>query len=212
MIRYYSFPQRSPQWYAMRRGRWTGSTAIDLLSGKNTPPESDSDYDNRYMQRGRILEPLAVEAYEIKYKVSVSHFGFVTNSDYPHAGYSPDGIEVEDPTLLEVKCLGLEKHDAIIAGKLPVPTVYISQIQFGLLITELSKAKLILYNPDSETPLYVIEYEPILAIQDHIKARLEETRPKRRPSTARANRLYRQRNALKIKEKRHERYLRSKQG
>src|ERR1700685_2649236 len=110
MIRYYNFAQRSPQWYIYRKDKWTGSTAIDLLKGKKIPPDNDSDYDNKYMQRGRILEPLAIEAYE-KYTEQlgkVKHYGFITNSKYKHAGYSPDGILGD--TLLEVKCLGVDNH------------------------------------------------------------------------------------------------------
>jgi hypothetical protein len=44
MITYYWFPQRSPAWYSIREGKWTGSTIIELLKGKKTIPEF-SDYD-----------------------------------------------------------------------------------------------------------------------------------------------------------------------
>ena len=208
MIRYYNFDQRSEKWRIYRKDKWTGSTAIDLLSGKKTPPKSDPDYDNKYMQRGRILEPLAIEAYEHKYGVKVQHFGFVTNSKYPHAGYSPDGIE---PGIIdEVKCLGLQKHDNIVNGELPIPTDYMAQMQFGLLITELEKAKLILYNPDSDTPLFVIDVAVEPTIQDFLKKRLEETRPTGRPSASRAKQRYVENNSAKIKAARHKRYIKGK--
>jgi hypothetical protein len=207
MIRYYKMPQRSELWFKYRQDKWTGSTAIDLLSGKEIPPEKHIP-DNKYMLRGRVLEPLAIEAYERKYKVKVAHYGFITNSKYPHAGYSPDGIE--EGIVDEVKCLGLEKHDAIIAGTLPIPTEYIAQMQFGLLITELEKAKLILYNPDSDTPLHVIDVLIESTIQDFMKQRLEETRPTDRPSATRAKKKYITDNSLKIREKRHKYYMKTK--
>jgi hypothetical protein len=209
MIRYYKFPQRSPIWHKYREGKWTGSTAIDLLRGKLTPPQSDNNYDNKYMLRGRVLEPLAIEAYERKYKTTVAHYGFITNSKYPHAGYSPDGVD-EANTLLESKSFNLEKHDAIVSGKMPIPTEYMAQIQFGLLITELKKARLILYNPDSATPLFVIDILPDLIIQANMWTKLEATKPTQRPSAGRAKRKYIENNTVKIREARHKRYLKSK--
>lgn len=208
MIRYYNFEQRSEKWRIYRKDKWTGSTAIDLLSGKKAPPEGDPSYDNKYMQRGRILEPLAAEAYEHKYGIKMQHFGFVTNSEYPHAGYSPDGIE---PGFVdEIKCLGVQKHDNIVNGEIPIPTDYIAQMQFGMLITGLPAAKFILYNPDSDTPLFVIEIKADPSIQAFMKDRLEITRPKGRPSANRAKQRYVENNSAKIKAARHKRYVRGK--
>ena len=209
MIRYYKFEQRTPIWHTYRKGRWTGSTAIDLLRGKSVPPQSDSTYDNKYMLRGRVLEPLAVEAYEHKYKLDIAHYGFITNTEYPHAGYSPDGVDTEE-TLIEVKCLGLEKHDNIISGKIPVPVEYMAQIQFGMLISELKKAKLVLYNPDSATVLHVMDILPDPMTQSNLKAKLEATRPKQRLSSLRAKKKYIENNKVKIREKRHAYYIKNK--
>jgi hypothetical protein len=209
MIRYYYMEQRSPIWHKYREGKWTGSTAIDLLRGKLTPPQSDNNYDNKYMLRGRVLEPLAIEAYERKTGRSVAHYGFITNSKYPHAGYSPDGVD-HDGNLLEVKCLNTEKHNAIISGDLPIPTEYLAQIQFGLLITGIEKAKLILYNPDAEVVLHVTDILPNADIQANLKRKLDTLRPKRRPSVSRAQQKYIENNKVKIREARHKRYLKSK--
>lgn len=208
MIRYYSFDQRSDKWKTYRRDRWTGSTAIDLLKGKKTPPESNSDFDNKYMQRGRILEPLAIEAYEksVGKLGEVSHFGFITNSKYKHAGYSPDGIV--DKTLLEVKCLNEKNHKDLLEHGVPVK--YQAQIQFGLLISELPQALLIAYNPDAEQPLFWIEYKADKGIQTNLIKHLKETEPKRKPSQARAAERYVKNNAAKIKEARHKRYIANK--
>jgi len=208
MIRYYNYKQRSKQWYIMRLGRWTGSTAIDLLRGKKTPPNTDNVYDNKHMLRGRVLEPLAIEAYEHATGNRVSQFGFITNSKYKHAGYSPDGIEPD--TIDEVKCVNVEKHMAIGTGKIPIPTEWISQTHFGIVVTELHKIRLILYNPDAETPLFYL-YIPIQqAILDNIIAKLKATEPKRKPSQMRAKQKYDANNSTKIKEYNHKYYLKNK--
>lgn len=208
MIRYYNFEQRSPKWYIYRKDKWTGSTAIDLLKGKKTPPEGDPTYDNKYMQRGRILENLAIEAYEksINRLGEVKHYGFITNSKYKHAGYSPDGIMGN--TLLEVKCLNEERHQRLLWSDVPVN--YMAQIQFGLLISELPKAILIGYNPDHQAPLAVMEILPDPVIQANLIKRLKETEPKRKPSQIRAARAYIENNPDRVRESNHKRYLKSK--
>lgn len=208
MIRYYHFDQRSEKWHAMRKDKWTGSQAIKLLQGAKIPPESNPNYDNKYMQRGRILEPLAAEAYEKKTGHTMAHFGFVTNSKYKHAGYSPDGIE--DDTVDEIKCVNVEKHMAIGSGAMPIPVEWIAQTHFGIVITELHKIRLILYNPDAEIPLFIL---PIVVRQEtleNIIARLIATMPKGRPSAQRAKRKYVEQNPLKVRENRRRAYLKSK--
>lgn len=208
MIRYYNFEQRTPKWYAMREDKWSGSVAIKLLQGAKTPPNGTIP-DNKYMQRGRILEPLAAEAYEHKTGHKMSHFGLVTNSKYKHACYSPDGIEPD--TIDEIKCVNVEKHMAIGSGGMPIPTEWIAQMHFGIVITELHKLRLILYNPDAETPLFIL---PVVVRQEtleNIIARLIATAPKGRPSAQRAKRKYVEQNPLKVRENRRRAYLKSKE-
>lgn len=209
MIRYYHFDQRSEKWRKMREDKWSGSVAIKLLQGAKTPPVSDPTYDNKYMQRGRILEPLAAEAYEKKTGHTMSHFGLVTNSKYPHACYSPDGIE--DDMVDEIKCVNVEKHMAIGSGAMPIPTEWVAQTHFGIVITELHKIRLILYNPDAPTPLFIL---PIVVREEtlaNIIARLIALKPKGgRPSAQRAKRKYVEKNPLKVRENRRRAYLKSK--
>lgn len=209
MIRYYNFPQRSPQWYTYKKDKWSGSTAIDLLKGKNTPPEVDSDYDNKYMQRGRILEKLAIEEYERKTGNKISHFGGISNSKYKHAWFSPDGVEPD--TIDEVKCFNVEKHMAIGTGKIPIPKEIIAQGHFGIVISELHKIVLILYNPDAEIPLFILDIPVQQSILDNIIKRLKETEPKTKPSHLRAQRRYIKNNPLKVKESQHKRYIRNRE-
>jgi hypothetical protein len=160
------------------------------------------------MQRGRILESLAIEAYEKENDVlgEVQHFGFITNSKYKHAGYSPDGIL--GSVLLEVKCLDKEKHMKLAENKIPVKTM--AQVQLGLLISELQFAELIYYNPDADRPLITVPIFPDPAIQANLIKRLKETEPKRKPSQMRAQQRYIKNNPMKIKESNHKRYIKSK--
>jgi hypothetical protein len=147
MITLHNVVQRSPEWFKLREGRWTGSTAILLLAERPLPPRGPK-IQTTAMFRGEMLEPIAIAEYQEQTGIDVFTTGFVTNSDYPNAGYSPDGI-VGD-TLLEVKCLGKSNHEALCARKIPME--YMAQVQFGLLICELDKAQIIAFNPDHENP------------------------------------------------------------
>jgi hypothetical protein len=208
MIRYYNFDQRSEKWHAMREDKWSGSIAIKLLQGAKSP-EQKSIPDNKYMQRGRILEPLAAEAYEKKTGHKMSHFGLVTNSKYKHAVYSPDGIE--EDTVDEIKCVNVDKHMAIGSGGMPIPAEWLAQMHFGIVITELHKLRLILYNPDAEIPLFIL---PVVVREEtcaNIIARLIAVAPKGRPSAQRAKRKYIENNPLKVRENRRRAYLKAKE-
>jgi hypothetical protein len=109
---------------------------------------------NFYTRRGHLLEDKAISLYQRIMGRSIARPGFVTSSDYPTCGYSPDGIDCpkERPglcgndTLLEVKCFNKARHLAIAGGKIPFEIL--AQIHFGLFICDIRKARLILYNPD----------------------------------------------------------------
>jgi putative phage-type endonuclease len=102
---------------------------------------------NRAMQRGKDLEPEALEIYHRTHdNIEILTVGFVTNPKYPNAGASPDGI-VGDK-LIEVKCFGADKHIRVSLGDIP-PEV-MAQVQMQMLICELDSCDLVLYNPDLE--------------------------------------------------------------
>jgi len=152
--------QGSPEWHELRKGKYTGSTAMRLLQGKPLP----RDYEfqgNKHTKRGHMLEHIAIMEYERQTGIKVLRPGFITNTAYPIAGYSPDCIAGD--TLLEVKCLNGEAHEKLASGKIPLE--YLCQIYFGMVICGLPNAKLLAYNPeyqDSLTILDIIYTEKIL--------------------------------------------------
>ena len=152
MIKIHDCIQGDEIWHDLHDNLWTGSVAIKLLQGKPLP-KWDQWGGNKYTKRGQILENIAIGEYQREVKHKIQRPGFVTNSLYPNAGYSPDGIYGK--TLLEVKCLNNERHQKLIEGDIPLE--YLAQIQFGMIILNLKKAKLLAYNPESEKQLTVID-------------------------------------------------------
>lgn len=178
MIIWHDVKQGSPEWKALRRLLWTGSTAIRLLQGKIFRPNEDSDFIHR---RGHSLEAVAIREYERKYRRKVARPGFVTNTVYPNAGYSPDGID--GGWLLECKALEGVRHDDLIKDRKPIknieeiiasriPLQYRVQIFFGMIVTGLRKARLLAINPELEEQLVVIEIGYDRLIGDNIRKKL----------------------------------------
>lgn len=158
---YWDVEQGTPKWKLLRKGLWTGSVAIKLLQGKSFPREYEFA-GNDATRRGTLLEVASIREYERKYRCKVKRPGFVTNSVYPNAGYSPDGID--GAWLLESKSFNGARHDSLAAGKIPLEVQV--QILFGMIITGKRKARLLAYNPDvvGKEELTVIEvtYEKII--------------------------------------------------
>ena len=175
MITYHDCEQGTVKWKLLRKGLWTGSVAVKLLQGKPLPEDSDWD-GNDATRRGHTLEAVAVMEYERKYDCKVDRPGFVTNSVYPNAGYSPDGIE--GPRLLEIKAFNGERHQYLVDGIIPIEVL--AQIHFGMIITGKRQARLLAFNPEFEEQLTVIEIEYSTAIGDNIRRKLKEDMKKRR--------------------------------
>ena len=113
--------QRTPEWYALRAGKLTGSCAKDMLakvkSGESAArrdlrckllaerlsgaPQEDT-YVNAAMQWGIDHEAEALAVYEAVRGVIVDPIGFVAH-DTLQAGTSPDGL-INDDGILSVKC------------------------------------------------------------------------------------------------------------
>jgi hypothetical protein len=183
MITWHDVIQGTPAWKLMRKGLWTGSVAIRLLQGKSLP--SDYDWDgNDATRRGHALEVAAIREYERKYSTKVQRPGFVTNSVYLNAGYSPDGID--HAWLLEAKALNGIRHEDLVSDRMPlkqltdmivskIPLQYKVQIFFGMIITGKRKARLLAFNPEYEEQLVVIEigYDKLIGNNIRSKLRLD---------------------------------------
>lgn len=148
----HAVPQRSPEWFALRLGRLTGSRASDMLAkiqkgeaaGRRnlrvqlvleqlTGVSQDSDFVSPSMQHGIDTEAAACAAYEAQTGCLISPVGFVQHDTLP-AGCSPDG-QIDDFTgLLELKCCKSATHLGFLKSR-TVPGEYLSQIQHNLWIT-----------------------------------------------------------------------------
>lgn len=170
MIIYHNVEQGSPAWQLLRKDLWTGSKAIRLLQGKALPREYEFE-GNRYTKRGQVLEVIAIREYERQYRRKVLRPGFITNTVYTNAGYSPDGVDRN--ILLEVKALNGERHEKAVAGQIPLE--HQVQLLFGMIITGLRKGRFIFINPEYEEQLTIIDitYDKLIGNNIRRKLRLD---------------------------------------
>jgi hypothetical protein len=151
-------PQRSPEWFAARAGRVTGSTADDMLSKGKGSNESvkrrdlrirlaqeraagisleASGYVSADMQRGIDLEPHARLAYEAHENLlePVRQTGFLSVDGLP-IGCSLDGDIDNFRVIVGFKCPKSHTHMGyakLMAGEKPED--YVGQMMHELLIT-----------------------------------------------------------------------------
>lgn len=146
--------QRSPEWFAARAGRLTGSVAADILGKLRSGGESAARRDLRIqlavelltgkameqsgftsgaMQRGIDAEPVARAAYEARTGNVVRNTGFVIRDDLM-VGCSLDGDIRGFEGILEIKCPKSATHCSYLKEE-RLPPEYLAQVTHNLWIT-----------------------------------------------------------------------------
>ena len=126
--------QGSPEWLALRAGKFTGSRFADLMAVTKSGPSTsranllvtlalerltgqpEETYQNDAMRRGTELEPLARGAYEALTGELVEQVAFIVHPVHDFCGVSPDGLLGTDG-MVELKCPAAQaKHLAALRG------------------------------------------------------------------------------------------------
>ena len=116
--------QRSPEWFELRRGKFTASEIHRLMGAKGLGKTGETYVMEKVveelgatmppvstyaMERGTELEPYAKAHYSKAFNCSVSPAEFIIAPWCDEAGASPDGIVTDwanqnDSRLIEIKC------------------------------------------------------------------------------------------------------------
>ena len=162
MIIYSTTPQGSDEWLAQRAGLLTASVASTMMSKEGSKGLLDlidnlamervygydttvDSYKSGAMQRGNDLEPEARSAFEFIVGDTSAEVGLATNSAYPGAGASLDGL-IGDSVGLEIKCTcykTLRKY----AREDRLPLAYRHQVVFQQMICDLDVTHFWAYHP-----------------------------------------------------------------
>jgi len=186
--------QRSEEWFQARLGKVTASRVADVLakikSGESASRrnykiqlvserltgERQETYINQAMQDGIDREVFARDRY-IQQFGEVEEVGFVKHPTL-EAGASPDGMVGEDG-ILEIKCPMGSTHTETLMTQ-DVPSRYIPQIQFQLLVTGRKWCDFVSYNPMFPEHLQIfvkrVEADPVYQkeLESEVKQFLSE--------------------------------------
>lgn len=163
--------QGTPEWFAIRLGRVTGSAMSSVLAkgqgktraslmykliGEKITGEPTEGYGNQHMERGTMLEPDAREIYEQINGIECEIVGFITEDFSGNTvGFSPDAL-VGDDGIAEIKTkLPHIQAELLISGR--VPPEHTAQIQCGLWVTGRRWLDFISYWPGM--PLFIKRVE-----------------------------------------------------
>jgi len=162
--------QRSPEWFAARLGKLTGSVAGEMLATIKTGEAAarrdlrlrlicerltgrvqDDGYTSPAMQWGIDQEPAARVAYEVMTGDLVREVGFCAHPTL-QAGCSPDGYVGDYARLVSFKCPKSATHLRYLrAGVMPVE--YVPQMLAELWITGAPAYDFVSYDPRFPEPL-----------------------------------------------------------
>ena len=184
----HEMPQRSEEWFEVKRGKFSGSNFSKLFMGKSTSGykslinkiaferlynlDSGSSYVSPSMQRGIDLEDEARKQYERLTFNRVREVGFIGKDEW--TGVSPDGV-LSTSKGLEIKCLEYNSLMEFLSSGY-VPSDYIWQIQGSLWVTGYESWDYFVYYPKIKTK--PITFYPDKNYFDQLETELEIAKQK----------------------------------
>jgi hypothetical protein len=159
---YTGIAQGSDGWHALRMGIPTASEFHRIVTPKkgelskgaidyalrlcaerllNAPTHMlAGDFSGPWMERGKELEPMAVQQYEFQYDTQTMPISFITTDD-GMIGCSPDRLVLsEQKVALEVKCPSPQVHLGYLLNG--TDEAYRPQVQGQIYVAELDRAEL----------------------------------------------------------------------
>lgn len=144
--------QRTPEWFADRLGKATASRVPDIIAKTQTgwgvsrakyrtqlvterlTGVAMPGFTNTSIQWGVDTEKQGRNAYAQRKRVNVEEVGFIPHPLIAMSGASPDGLIVNQPGLVEIKCPETSTHiDTLLSGK--VPGKYMTQMYWQMACT-----------------------------------------------------------------------------
>jgi len=179
--------QNSEEWLSLRVGKFTASSASDLLMNKSLKGynqllskimeerftgeacESKKFQGNSFTDRGHLFEPIAINDFETKYFYDVVEIGFIESDDHLY-GCSPDGM-INDNGMIQIKC-PIFATQLEYLEKQTVPTNYYKQMQFELFVSEREYNIFYSYHPKLKEVYIKLERDEEMI--EKIRQRIEE--------------------------------------
>ena len=142
----HTMEQRSPEWYEIKLGKYSGSMFTKLLMGKSTAGYNDAidnivyeritgkriaSFINSDMQYGIDNEPIAKYDYSMRFFRKVVEVGFIEQNEW--VGISPDGLVGKDG-MIEIKCPKYNTQLKLLRDR-KINSDYIIQMQGQMMVS-----------------------------------------------------------------------------
>ncbi len=190
--------QNTDEWMKIRGGKFTASTFADLFAKPSTSTyknainkvvferitgELPESFSNKWMERGKELEPQAIETYELSTFNKVHRVGFIERSEW--VGCSPDGLIGTDG-MIQVKCPASSTLIEYMMSQ-KVPDDYMIQMQGEIWVAERKWSKFYVYHPKLKPLIIHVERdEKIIAeIEKQVELAIEQAKDKMHKLNAR---------------------------
>lgn len=187
----------NPDWLSLRAGKFTGSDFHQYMGLAKEDKLSDTAESNLYkkvlellgysfesyrssaMEDGNENEPLARADYIAETFNDVQQVGFV-DWEQMRAGCSPDGVmystDRQIEKILEIKCPEIKNYLKMAKGK--IPPVYMTQMQYNMLITGAKSCDFVVWHPDMRLSVQEIEADAnyqkdIITVLEKLNARYD---------------------------------------
>lgn len=181
--------QGSPEWFAIKAGKWSASDGATIMGGLETAglaslikdkawervygsAESES-YRSPAMERGTLLEAEARDFYAFATGTDVQQVGFVEHATIANVGWSPDGLCL--PRATEIKC-PLHKAWMEVKRTNKVPAEYRWQCAWACWVGQLDGLDFVAYHPQAGGLLIPYDFDAALAEQMAARVALLEAK------------------------------------
>lgn len=179
---YNDLVQGSPEWLAVRLGKFGGTDAQAVATngkgletlcfqkvGEIITNRPSTTYTNPDMERGNELEDTARSAYEIQAGNQVVQIGYVELNEY--VGVSPDGL-IGDDGLVEIKCPTDANFVRFMIEKKP-DTKYVWQMQHQMYVTDRKWCDFVVFN-DNLNKMEVLRVDRDESMIEKLRIGLEQ--------------------------------------
>lgn len=144
--------QRSPEWYAARCGKATGSRISDIVARTKTgyaasredymfqlvierlTNEVEKTFSSAAMDWGVEQEVYARAQYEAHMGVLIQEVGSIDHPRIAMSSASPDGLVIGTKGMIEIKCPMSKNHLNMFLGK-PIAKAYMDQMMWQMAVT-----------------------------------------------------------------------------
>lgn len=164
-MKLHNTPQGTDEWFKLRLGKFTASNAQAIANdGKGLETlcfekvaelktgKAKESYTNEDIERGKTLEEMARNSYELETGIVAKQIGFVEATEF--IGCSPDGL-IDEDGLLEIKC----KNDANFVKYLydkKIDPAHVWQMQMQMYVCERDWCDYVIFNENFEKTTIIV--------------------------------------------------------